>query len=81
MSESLAEVKARLAQKYMGKCGVHGVGMSRSHQAIKLYVGPDSEIESSGAILEVQQEALPWRVIVVREEPPELRPASTQNVV
>jgi hypothetical protein len=67
---TLKDARERLKKKWLGKHGIHGVGLSRAENAIKLYVGPDSEIDSSELWLRIEKEAAPFRVIVVREEQP-----------
>jgi hypothetical protein len=70
MSRSLEEVKDRLGELFVGKAGIHGVGISQAKRAIRVYVGRDS-IDEQGAVLEqVRASAAPFPVIVVQEDRP-----------
>lgn len=73
MGATLQSVKERLKHRCLGKYGVHGIGISRAENAIQLYVSPDSEVESPSIFHEIAKEALPFRVIVVKEERPTAR--------
>lgn len=67
MSQSLEEVKNRVRQSYLGKGGVHAVGMSQEKQAIRVYVSPEPEVGESDLLDLVRESAKPFSVIVVRE--------------
>jgi hypothetical protein len=71
MAETIDEVKARLSRKYLGKFGVHGVGVSRSQNAIKLYVDQQTEIASS-SLKAIEKDAAPCKILVVKEERPKI---------
>ena len=45
MSKSLNEIKEKISQKYLGKSGIHGVGMRRREDAVYLYADADSIAE------------------------------------
>lgn len=70
--ESIDDIKRRLSLKYIGKFGVHGIGVSRSQNIIKVYVDQDSEIESHDILSTVEKEASPCRVLVIREDRPKI---------
>ena len=57
MAESLEDVKDRVRRSFLGKDGIHGIGISRSQQAIRVvYVtqGQASRARSRLTILESQ---------------------------
>ncbi len=72
MTESLQAAKDRLKARYMGKAGVHGFGISRTHNAIRVYVTPGAGAETESVLAQLAAEADPFTVLVVREEPPRL---------
>jgi hypothetical protein len=71
MAKTIDEVKAQVSRKYLGKFGVHGVGISRSQNAIKLYVDQGSEIAAS-RLKAIEQDASPCKVLIIREESPKI---------
>ena len=73
MGKTLWEVKEELKQHFLGKHGVHGIGMSHAEGAIRLYVDSDTEIQKISVLNEIKQQASPFPVIVIKEERPVLR--------
>ncbi|MBI3654257.1 MAG: hypothetical protein HY231_24785 [Acidobacteria bacterium] len=69
MAHTLDEVKIRLSRKYLGQFGVHGIGISRSQNAIKLYVDAADDLEAS-KLKAIQADAAPYPIIIVKEERP-----------
>ena len=67
MPDSIDEVKDRLRRSYLGKGGIHGVGVSRAKQAIRVYVSPQAEADQSDILALMRESASPFPVIVVRE--------------
>jgi hypothetical protein len=72
MADSLSEVKDRVKRLFLGRAGVHGVGISRSRNAIRVYVNPDETAETESLLDLLRAEASPYSLIVVREEPAHL---------
>lgn len=72
MPDSIDEVKDRLRRSYLGKAGIHGVGVSRSEHAIRVYVGPQPDAEQSDVLAMMRESASPFAVIVVREDRPQI---------
>jgi hypothetical protein len=68
MAESLEEVKNRLRQSYLGRGGVHAVGVSRAEQAIRVYVSPDAVPEQPEVLAQLRESAKPFPIIVLRED-------------
>jgi hypothetical protein len=68
MPDSIDEVKNRLRRSYLGKGGIHGVGVSRAKQAIRVYVSPQAEADQSDVLALMRESASPFPVIVVRED-------------
>jgi len=72
MSESLDELKRRLRSKYIGKAGIHGLGIDRSQDALRIYHKPSSDPRQEKLLKEIEKEARPYKVIRVKEEPPKI---------
>jgi hypothetical protein len=72
MPESLEAVKDRLRQSFLGKAGIHGIGLNRAEQAIRVYISSDAESDQADMLEQVRQAAGPFRVIVVKEERPHI---------
>lgn len=70
MSESIDEVKKRITHKYLGKAGIHGVGIRRSHNAICVYIDGNSSPEQEMLLEELEKEAAPFKVLTIKEERP-----------
>jgi hypothetical protein len=70
VSKSLDEAKRSITEKYLGKQGIHGVGISRSKNALRVYVDAASALDDQHkAILEkIKQDAAPYSVLEVEEE-------------
>jgi hypothetical protein len=71
MPDSIDEVKDRLRRSYLGKGGIHGVGVSRAEQAIRVYV-THGEADQPDVLALMRESASPFPVIVVREDRPQI---------
>jgi len=69
MAESLEQVKARLSSKYLGKHGIHAIGMRRSEAAICVYLSSHLPAQRDW-LRELEQQAAPFQVRVIVEPPP-----------
>ena len=72
MPESIEAVKNRLRQSFLGKAGIHGVGLSRAEQAIRVYVSSTAHSDQADFLEQLRRSAAPFRVIVVNEERPRI---------
>jgi hypothetical protein len=72
MNETLTIIKERLKAKYLGKEGVHGLGISELQQAIRVYASPKEGPEQKRLLEQLRHEAAPFSVIIVPEEKPKL---------
>jgi hypothetical protein len=50
MMETLEEVKDRLKGGYLGKAGIHGLGISRAQGAIRVYISPGSGLDQTDVL-------------------------------
>ncbi len=72
MADTIEDVKRRLSKLYLGKAGVHGIGFSRSQDALRLYVHPEPGADRQALLAAVAKEAKPFKVVLVEEESPSL---------
>lgn len=72
MTPSLEDVKNRLRESYLGRGGIHGVGLSRARQAIRVYVSSQAASEQPDVLEQLRDSAKPFPIIVVEEERPRL---------
>ena len=65
---TLDEVQALLTEKYLGKAGIHGVGLRRNKSAIAVYVEPGAPAEHEALLAQIKEEVSPFNLLVVEEE-------------
>jgi hypothetical protein len=67
MDEKLRSVKDRISERYLGKDGIHSVGLRRSANAITVYVAPTEDAnqeELQERTLEnLRRDAAPFAVV------------------
>ena len=68
--KSLDEVRQRISCKYMGKAGIHGVGVRRKHNAVCIYFVATCDSEQQMLLEEIEREALPYNVLKIDQERP-----------
>ncbi|MDX6444295.1 MAG: hypothetical protein QOH71_1369 [Blastocatellia bacterium] len=68
MGRTLDEVRELLSTKYLGKAGIHSVGISRAENAVRVYVQPEAEDELKGVLKEIEREAAPYKVVPVKSD-------------
>lgn len=72
MSKSLDEVKQEISQKYLGKSGIHGVGLRRKENALYIYTENESNPAQTVLLEKIRKEAAPFSVVTVEEERPKI---------
>lgn len=72
MAQSLEKVKNLLRKSYLGKAGIHAVGVSRAKQAIRVYVSPQAVPEQPDVLDQLRESAKPFPIIVVQEDRPKI---------
>lgn len=70
MAESLDEVRKRVSRKYLGKAGIHGVGIRRAQNALCIYIERAADPEQQKLWEEIAQEVMPYSVVKVEAERP-----------
>lgn len=71
MAETLEQVKNRVSKKYLGKAGIHSVGLRRSQGTITVYYAPSAEEAQSQVLEKLSEEARPFKVLALQAEPAE----------
>jgi hypothetical protein len=71
MPPTLEDVKDRLRQAYLGKGGIHAVGVSRAKQAIRVYMSPEAAGQPR-LLDQLREAAKPFQIIVIREARPRI---------
>jgi hypothetical protein len=67
VNSTLEEVKSLISQRYLGKAGIHGVGMRRSKSAVTLYVDPEDRPDRREVLRLIENEIKPFNLLVVEE--------------
>ncbi len=68
MQPSLTEAKARVREVCLGKLGVHGVGISRKRQLIRVYLLAESPPPVGKLLDRIREAASPFPVSFVESE-------------
>jgi hypothetical protein len=63
MTETLESVKDRISNRYLGKAGIHAVGVRRSTNAIMVYVQPTGDATQQWALECLRKDASPYKVV------------------
>jgi hypothetical protein len=63
--ESIGQAKARLSRKYLGKFGIHGMGLQRSKSTICVYIDPRTSADRQTLLKSIRKEAAPYAVEAV----------------
>lgn len=72
MSDDLENVKRLLSRKYLGKAGIHAVGIRPSANAISVFIAPGSLERYKQLFEQLKKDAEPFEVLVAEEEPPKI---------
>ncbi|HEU0146556.1 MAG TPA: hypothetical protein VFR21_06725 [Bradyrhizobium sp.] len=69
---NLESKKQRLSQKFLGKQGLHGLGLSRAENAVKVHLeraqSPEHMASQDALLEEIRREAAPYPLIVTFED-------------
>jgi hypothetical protein len=64
---TLEDVRSLVSRKYLGKAGIHGVGIRRSKDAVTVYVDPVDRPEQKELLGVIEEEIKPFNLLVVEE--------------
>lgn len=70
VSDDLEKLKTLLSSRYVGKAGIHAVGIRPSANAISVYMAPGSRERYKQILQHLKKEAEPFEVLFTEEEPP-----------
>lgn len=70
MIESLNRIKEELRSRYLGKHGIHGVGIRESENLVCIYLDPNSDLERSQVWEAIRKAAAPYQIVLIPEERP-----------
>lgn len=65
---TLEDAKLLVSEKYLGKAGIHGVGVRRSKSAVAVYVDPEDRLDRQEVLNLIEDEIKPFKLLVVEEE-------------
>lgn len=65
--DELEAAKSRVSRKYLGKAGIHGVGLRRAQSAIAIYVEPGHGPELRELLPAIEREIEPHGLLVIEE--------------
>jgi hypothetical protein len=72
MNESVLDVKARLQDRYLGRFGIHGVGVNEKMATIRFYYWPEPGVEIEPVAEKIRAEAAPFATVFIRAHRPVL---------
>jgi hypothetical protein len=67
--DALDEAKRRISEKYLGVGCIHGVGLSRADNAVRVYVSTTDAIDDA-SLEEMRRVADPFEILIVEDAPP-----------
>ena len=67
--DGLDQAKRRISEKYLGVKGIHGIGLSRADNAVRLYVSTTDAIDNA-CLEEMRRVAEPFDILIVEDAPP-----------
>lgn len=70
MQDNLEQAKERLKTRFLGRAGVHGLGIRRAENAICVYTDEGENPEFLSVLAQIEEEAAPLTVLVIREARP-----------
>lgn len=65
-------VKRRLADRYLGVAGIHGIGLIRAGRVLRVYCNPGKSAEQQMVLEQLKREAEPLEVEVIAKLPPRI---------
>lgn len=72
MTKSLDDIKQLVASKYLGKGGIHSVGISRSENTVRVYLEPEPNDQQTKILQEIEKEASPYKIVPIKSGRPSI---------
>jgi hypothetical protein len=69
---TLDHVQQVITDEYLGKAGIHGVGIRRKKSAIVLYIEPGASEKYESTMTKIKEKVDPLDLMIVEEEPPSI---------
>ena len=63
MAETLDSVRERISERYLGKAGIHAVGVRRSANALTIYVDSVDDDQQAETLASLRKDASPYAVL------------------
>jgi hypothetical protein len=79
MDEELTKTKRRVSKKFLGKSGIHGVGIHPSKKDTVVVYKNKSKQPEEELCRDIAQEAKPFKVEIVEEEAPSIRQSPSRG--
>ncbi len=70
--KAIQKYKKKLSHEYLGKAGIHGIGVRPSEKAIYVYVSKPHSSQQKKLIRKIEKQAAPFKVITIREDAPSI---------
>lgn len=70
MDDPLIALKRRLSERYLGLEGIHGLGVNQAAGTVRVHLEPRDTPAQQELLREIEREAEPFEVEIVREERP-----------
>jgi len=71
VANDLEQVKSVLGRRYLGKAGIHAMGIRPASNAISVYMAPGSGERYKQLLENLKKDAEPFEVLFTEEEPPQ----------
>ena len=72
MDKTLETVKDSGRRQYLGRWGIHGVGVRRAENAVCIYLDGGGPGLPDDVRRQIEQEARPFQMLVIEEEQPQV---------
>ena len=69
-NKSLDAIRKLVSRKYIGKVGIHGIGVRRKSNAICVYLSSNSNPEQKLVLEDIEREVVPYEVLRIEEDQP-----------
>lgn len=72
MPDQLDSAKRKLRACFLGKAGIHGFGVDRKRESLKVYLDPTPHADRQATLKSLREAAEPFPVILVEEQAPRI---------
>lgn len=68
MQNTLLELKRIIRDKFLGKSGIHGIGIRASENALQVYLDPDVGPDQDEVVETIRRAVAPYALVVIAEK-------------